>query len=158
MKTIKMCGEWLSAQENATESPTVWNIVLSYKWTQNTRNIGIIRVTYNFYLSLTLIWRFTFTLKSVKVVLRWLNIWQHTTLANMNMETKVATKTNNYKTKTKLKVTSGSEVKRLEISLFHMVLRYWQTIISFCTIHASDRRTDRTATAVPRVALHAVEW
>jgi len=40
------------------------------------------------------------------------------------METKVATKTNNYKTKTKLKVTSGSEVKRLEISLFHMVLRY----------------------------------
>ena len=54
-------------------------------------------------------------------------------------------------------------VERLEISLFRMVLRYWQTIISFChntrvwqTDRRTDRQTDRIATAIPYVALHAV--
>ena len=57
-------------------------------------------------------------------------------------------------------------VERLEISAFRKVLRYWQTIISFChntRIWQTDRwmdrqtdgRTERIATAIPCVALHA---
>ena len=34
-------------------------------------------------------------------------------------------------------------VERLEISLFRMVLRYWQTIILFCHNTDTDRQTDR---------------
>jgi len=51
-------------------------------------------------------------------------------------------------------------VERLEISLFCMVLRYWQTIIPFChktRICQTDGRTDRIVTAICCIALHAVK-
>ena len=58
-----------------------------------------------------------------------------------------------------------SGVERLVISLFriyhiyHLVLRYWQTIISFrhnTRICQTDGQMDRIVTAIPCVALHAV--
>ena len=52
-------------------------------------------------------------------------------------------------------------LERLEISLFHMVLRYWQTIISFSRntcIWQTDGQTDRIAIAIQCIALHAVTW
>ena len=49
--------------------------------------------------------------------------------------------------------------QRVDLSLFHRVLRYWQTIISFCNnthIWRTDGQRDRIATVIPCVALHAV--
>jgi len=45
-------------------------------------------------------------------------------------------------------------VERLEISLFCVVLRYWQKIISFCH-NTRIWQTERIATTIPYVPLHA---
>ena len=52
---------------------------------------------------------------------------------------------------------SPVRVERLEISVFCMLLRYWQMIISFCH-NTRIWQTDRIPTAIQCFALHAVAW